>query len=109
MRVAGIVRRRKGFLRFIVVLFVLLIASSLMGLTFNEVMDAADNNFDLNYALLEVDRLEAEVQVATQPDDLRFAFNPALKVLTEIDGGFRRRNGAFRIYLSFDTLLPLRR
>ena len=69
-------------------LFVLLTASSLMGLTFSEVMDAADYNFDLNYALLEIDRLEAEVLVVTQPDDLRFAFNPALKVLTEIDGSF---------------------
>jgi outer membrane protein TolC len=78
----------KRILLFSSAFFMLISVSPLTGLSFETVMEAADNNFDLQNALLEVERLEAEVRAATLPDDIRFAFNPSLKVLTEIDGEF---------------------
>ena len=78
----------KNISLYAILLCMLALGSPLWGLSFAMVLDAADANFNIRNALLEVERLEAEVRLATQPDDIRLAFNPSLKATTVIDEDF---------------------
>ncbi len=57
-------------------------------LTFDELIGSMDGNYNVQAALLEVSRLEAEERAAAYPEDLRLSAAPALMTLSEVDGPF---------------------
>ena len=51
----------------------------LFGLTFDEILDTIDENYDMQSALMEVNILEAEARAAASPEDIRIDLDPSLK------------------------------
>jgi len=65
-----------------------LAAAPLFGLSFDEVLDTIEENYDMRSARMEVDILEAEARAAASPEDIRFDLDPSLRATSEIDGDF---------------------
>ena len=74
--------------RTIMILSVLIISTQVFGLNFQTVTDQVDKTYDVEYALLEVERLEREIVALTHPEDYNFALSPTVKANTREDEAF---------------------
>ena len=57
-------------------------------MNFQTVADQVDKTYDVEYALLEVERLEKEIVALMHPEDYDFALNPTIKAITREDEAF---------------------
>lgn len=72
----------------LIVLSILIISNHTFGLNFQTVADQVDKTYDVEYALLEVERLKKEVIALMHPEDYNFALNPTIKAISQEDGTF---------------------
>lgn len=80
---------RRHLIRIMMLITALTAAEApLTALEFEDVAGALDEGYNVRAALLEIERLEAEVRAASYPEDPRLSAAPSLKVLSEIDGPF---------------------
>ncbi len=73
-----------------VILFVSIIifGTQAFGLDFHTVISQLDKTFDVEAALLEVERLEKEITALINPEDFSFTLNPTVKVTSQEEGFF---------------------
>ncbi len=75
--------------RFILsILSALLIGSQAFGLNFQIVTDQLEKTYDVEFAILEVERLEKEIRALLNPGDYNFGFNPTIKATSLEEGDF---------------------
>lgn len=72
----------------ILILLAALTTAPVFALSFDEVLRTIDENYGMQSARLEVEILEAESRAAVSPEDIRFDFDPSLKITSETDGDF---------------------
>ncbi|MCK5154391.1 MAG: TolC family protein [Spirochaetales bacterium] len=72
----------------LLILSVLFIGSQAFGLNFQTVTDQLEKTYDVEFAMLEVERLEKEIRALLNPEDYNFGFNPTLKATSLEDGDF---------------------
>ena len=72
----------------LLVLSVLFIGSQVFGLNFQTVTGQLDSTYEVEFAVLEVTRLEREIRALINPEDVNFGFNPTLKAISLEDGDF---------------------
>ncbi|MCD6397775.1 MAG: TolC family protein [Spirochaetaceae bacterium] len=74
--------------RLFLIIAVVFISQNIFGLNFQTVIDQLDDTYDVQSALLEVQRLQKEVTVFLSPEDINLAVNPSFKATSIEDGIF---------------------
>lgn len=72
----------------LLILGVLFIGSQAFGLNFQTVNNQLDKTYEVEFAMLEVDRLEKEITALLNPEDYNLGFNPTIKAISLEDGDF---------------------
>jgi len=72
----------------LIVLSVLFFGSQAFGLNFQTVTDQLEKTYDVEFALLEVERLEKEIMALLNPEDFNVGLNPTIKAISLEDGDF---------------------
>ena len=72
----------------LLVLSVLLIGSYTFGLNFKTVIDQLDSTYEVEFASLEVKRLEKEIIALLNPEDYNIGITPTIKAISEEGGVF---------------------
>ena len=73
----------------LIVLSILIISTQAFGLNFQTVTNQVDKTYDVEYALLEVERLEKEIIALMHPKDYNFILNPTtIRAISQEDGTF---------------------
>ncbi|MCK5674034.1 MAG: TolC family protein, partial [Spirochaetales bacterium] len=69
-------------------LSVLFIGSQAFGLNFQTITDQLEATYDVEFAMLEVHRLEKEITALMNPEDLNIGINPSVKAISQEGGTF---------------------
>ena len=69
-------------------LSVLFIGTQAFGLNFQTVTNQLEATYDVEFAMLEVERLEKEIRALLNPEDYNLGFNPTVKAISQEEGTF---------------------
>ncbi|MDA3940403.1 MAG: TolC family protein [Spirochaetia bacterium] len=72
----------------LIVFIVLFVGSQAFGLNFQTVTDQLEKTYDVEFAILEVERLEKEIMALLNPEDFNVGLNPTIKAISLEDGDF---------------------
>jgi outer membrane protein TolC len=70
------------------IICVIFIGSQVFSLDFQTVTDQLSKTYEVEFAVLDVERLEKEIRALLNPEDYIFAFNPTIKAISLEDGEF---------------------
>lgn len=90
--------------RLFLIIAVVFITQNIFGLNFQKVISQLDETYDVQSALLEVQRLKKEVKAFVSPEDFNLAINPSLKATSLEDGIFGEE---IELYGTASLKLPL--